>query len=486
MRRVVLLLSLCALAVAGCGSSSTGASNPVNAELSYFPASSPFVMSVVTDPNSPAVHNAHALIARFPIAAYGESALMAKLDQSGIDYQNDIRPLFGNPVLLGAAGPGVSTSSAASSFLGVWVAKDAGKLSALIKKIPGLHKAGSHDGATLYQVKGSTTFAVNGPTIVIGASPTAVDSALDRHAHGGGITGSQYAEALAGLPQNSLIEAFGNLAGVLSAPGAAKARQVPWVAALRGYAFTVTANSSGLSFDYHLDTTGGSLTSAQVPLTTSSAQPSLAGAQPITVGIEDPAHILAFAESVEQQTSPSGYAKFKKRQAAVRAKTGVDLNSLLKLATGSLIIASNTHSTMGRVGVSNPSAAASTLSKLMTLPRAVFARATHVTRLDGGFYAIRESGQTITVGVVGSQLLLGKATPAQLRGFAAAPASPAPGAQGSLAFRIALAELVDLGLRHFPGQVGIAQNIFRSLGDITGSTAASPAGITGRATLAVR
>jgi hypothetical protein len=119
MRRVLLPLLLTALVAAGCGSSSAGTSNPVNAELSYFPTDSPFVISVVTDPNSQAVKNAHALTARFPVAAYGESALMAKVDQSGIDYQSDVRPLFGNPVMLGATSPGVSTASGTSGFLGV-------------------------------------------------------------------------------------------------------------------------------------------------------------------------------------------------------------------------------------------------------------------------------------------------------------------------------------------------------------------------------
>ena len=354
MRRVLVMALLCALAVAGCGSSSGGSASPVNTELSYFPANSPFVMSVVTDPNSSAVTDAHALIDRFPVASFGESALMSKLSQEGIDYQSDIRPLFGNPVMFGLTDVGLSTNSGTSGFLAVWVTKDGGKLSALIKKLGGFHAAGSHDGATLYKAGGSTTFAVDGATLLVGPSPAEVDAALDRHAHGGGITSSQYAQAFTGLPQNSLIQAFGNLAGVLSRPSAAKARQVPWVAALRGYATSISANSSGLTFQYRLDTTGRPLTAAQVPLAPATTPPSLAGALPISAGIEDPAHIVAFVEAAEQASSPAGYAKFLKRQATIRAKTGVDLNSLLKLATGSLIISSDTHATMGRVGLRIP------------------------------------------------------------------------------------------------------------------------------------
>ena len=132
--------------------------------------------------------------------------------------------------------------------------------------------------------------------LVVGLSPAEVDGALDRHAHGGGVTASQYAQAFNGLPQNSLVEAFGNLAGVLSGPSAAKARQVPWVAALRSYATSISANSSGLTFQYRLDTTGQQLTQAQVPLAPATVPPTLAGTLPIAAGIEDPAHIVAFVE----------------------------------------------------------------------------------------------------------------------------------------------------------------------------------------------
>jgi hypothetical protein len=484
MRRVLLLALLCALAVAGCGSSkSAGSPNPVNTELSYFPANSPFVMSVVTDPNSSAVAGAHDLINDFPIASFGESALMQKLNQEGIDYENDIRPLFGNPLMFGLTNSGISTSSGSSGVLVVWVTKDAGELNALLKKLGGFHSAGSHDGATLYSAGGSATFAVDGATLVFGATSTVVDAALDRHAQGGGITSSQYAQALTGLPQNSLIEAFGNLAAVLARPAAAKASQVPWVSALRTYATSISANSSGLTFQYRLDTTGRQLTQAEVPLAPATVPPTLAGALPIAAGIEDPAHIVAFVESAEQASSPASYAKFLRRQARIRAKTGVDLNSVLKLATGSLMISSDTRATMGRVGLSNPAAAASALSKLMTQPHSVFDKSTSVHRLGGGFYAINESHQTITVGVVGSQLLVGKATPAQLRSFAAAPAAQAAGAQGSVAFQIALIQLLKITLKNaLPKE---AQGALGALGDITGWAAATPSALTGSATLAV-
>lgn len=481
---MIPILVLAALVIAGCGSSSSSppASSDRGAELSYFPSGSPFVMSIVTDPNASSVRAAQSLVGQFPIATFGETALMTMLKQHGIDYHSDIRPLFGNPVVFGA--PGTSLSGASTSqFVAVWVTKDAGKLTALIKKL-GLHGAGSHDGATLYQGGGASTVAIDGATAVIGASQRAVTSALDRHAHGGGISSAAYSQASAGLPQDALIETFGNLSGVLSKPSAANALRVPWVAALRGYAASISATSTGLTFQYRLDTSGGALTAAQLPIASGSAAPALAGTLPITVGIKDPAQVVTFAEAAEQATSPAGYAAFLKRDAAARAKTGVDLNSMLKLLTGDLIIASDTHTWMGRAMVSDPAAAAQALAKIAGAPRTFFNRATRASSLGGGFYAIKEPQSVLTIGLVGNQLVAGKATVSQLRGFATAPTAPAAGAQGSVAFSVALTELLHIAIKGTPPQ--IVQTILNSLGDITGWAAASPSGLTGSATLALK
>jgi hypothetical protein len=486
VRRLLAIALLSVLVLAGCGSassSSPSASTIRSTELSYFPSGSPFVMSVATDPSSTAVKQGNALVARFPLATFGEGALIAKLRQYGIDYQSDLRPLLGNPVMLGAAAPTL-TGLGSNAFLAVWVAKDAGKLSALLKKLPGLHSTGSHGGATLYQESAGTTVAVSGATLVLGASADEVGSALNRHASGSGISSTAFSAAFAGLPQNGLMQMFGSLSGVLSSASSAKSRRVPWVAALRGYAASVTASASGLSFQYRLDTSGGALTPAQLPVAAGTTAPSLAGSLPITVGIKDPAQIFTFAENAEQLSSPAGYAAFQKRQAAVRAKTGVDLTSLVKLLTGDLALTSDTHTTMGRVATSDPAAAARVLAKLMTAPRSVFNKATVVTKLGGGFYALKEPKQTITVGVTGGQLVAGKASVADLSAFAGAPATPAPGAKGSVAFRVALSDLLHVALKKAPPQ--IVQTILSQLGNITGWTAASPSALTGTATLAFK
>ena len=485
MRRCLILVVLGATVLAGCGSSSSGSSGPLNTELSYLPSGSPFVLTIETDPGGAAIKGVNALAARFSFASLGVAALKQQLQKSGINYDADLHPLFGNPVALAVTGTKVAGLSGTDALV-VWVTKDAGTLKSLITKtVPGAHQTGTHDGATLYQGTGSGAFAVDGATLITGTSAALVGAALDRHAHGGGITPSQYSNALSGLPQDAVIKTFGDLSSILSQPSTANAKQVSWVAAFKAYAATVTASSSGLSFDYHLDTTAGSLTSAQLPFAPGTTAPGFAGSLPITFAVHDPSQIAAFVESAQQVSSPSSYTRFLTRQAALRAKTGVDLNSLIKLLTGDLIISSDTKTTMGRVTVTDPTAAADILAKLTTAPKALFKSATSVTK-QGSFYAIKKAnGSSILVGLVGNQLVVGKATQADLEQFAAETPTPAAGAKGTVAFRVGLAPLLQLAMpsSQAPQALGV---VLGSLGDITGWAAASPSGITGSASIAVK
>jgi hypothetical protein len=484
MRRLIPLIAVAAVALAGCGSSSSGSSSPLNTELSYFPSNSPFVMSIQTDPNSNAIKQTQQLVNRFPVAGLGESAAKARLSQVGLNYDADLKPLFGNPIAFGLGGSEISGNTQ-SEFLAVWVTKDQDKLNALLNKLlKGVQSSGTHGSAKLYPA-GSATIAVDGATLIIGASQAIVTTAIDRHSHGGGVTSSDYSSALAGLPQDALVDVFGSLSTALQSPGAAKARQIPWVAALKSYGVAVSASGSGLSFQYHLDTSGGSLTSAQLPIASGSTPPNFAGDAPIVAALHNPAQTFSFIVSAEQVTGSASYQGFLRRQAAAKAKTGTNLTSLFSQLTGNAVIASDTKGIMIRADVSDPSTASSTLAKLATFPQAFSSHPAHVIRGPGGLYVVATPGSTTTIGVLGNQLVLGeRVAPAQLQGFASAPTTPATGAQGSLAYKIGLPVLLQLALRTaVPSTV---QPILSQLGDITGWTAATTSGLTGSATLALK
>jgi hypothetical protein len=477
---VAVLTVIAGLVIAGCGSSSSSTS-PLHTSLSYFPKDSLFVMSLQTDPNSSAIQSAQALLHRFPAVTFGESALIARLQQFGINYDTDIKPLFGNPAVIGVASP--SPALARSSFLVAWVAKDSNSLNNLIKK---LHLSSSQtiDGAKVYGVS-TAALAVDGSTLVLAASPTAIKSALDLHAHGGGLTPADQSKAMGNLPTDSLVSAFGGLTAVLSQPSAAQAKKVPWVGALKGYGLAISANATGLTFQYRLDTSGQTLSESQLPIAPGSTPPSLAGSQPISVGVSDPSRIVKFILQAGQLASPSSYAKFAARQAAVRAKTGVDLTSLLSMLTGEAQLSSDGHVTMIRGQVSDPATAKTTLAKLATDPKAFSGGPVTIRHAPGGFYAFKEAAHTTTAGVVGDHLLIGvNASPPQLTAFAAAPSVPATGAQGSVAFKVGLPALLQLALKQ--AQNKTVQTILGSLGDLTGWLAAAPEALTGSATVAIK
>jgi hypothetical protein len=475
-----VLAVVAALILAGCGGSSSS-SDPLNTGLSYFPKNSLFVMSLQTDPNSQAIQNMQSLLHRFPAVSFGEAALRARLQQFGINYDADIRPLFGNPALIGVASP--SSAAARARFLVAWVTKDSATLNNLVKKLH-LPAGQTIDGAKVYNVS-TASLAVDGSTLVLAASPAAVKSALDLHAHGGGLTTADQDHAMGNLPRDSLIQAFGDLTAVLSSPSTAKARQVPWVKALRGYGVSIGAEPTGLNFQYRLDTSGASLTDSQLPIAPGSTAPGLAGSLPITVGVRDPSQVVKFVEDAQRLSSPGKYAQFLKRQLGIRAKTGADLNSLLNLLTGEAALSSDAKVTMIRGKLSDPAAGKQTLAKLATNPQAFSSGPVTVSHGAGGFYEFKEPGHTTSIGVVGDQLLVGiRATPAQLTAFASAPATPAPGAQGSVAFKVGLPSLLQLAMKKAPNQT--VQAVLSSLGDITGWLAATPQALTGSATLAVK
>jgi hypothetical protein len=491
MVRKMLVVLGAAVAIAGCGSSSgsgsSHATSPLATELSYFPTNTPFVLTVTTNPGAPALQSAEsALLSRFPEASLGIDALEQKLQSVGLNYDSDIKPLFGNPIAFGAASATTfSAVNAGSDFLFSWVTKSASGLKSLVSKlVRGTASVGTRDGALLYQL-GSESLAVDGATALLG-STAAVTAGLDRHAHSAGFTPVEYASETSGLPQSTLMEAFGSLSGVLSQPSAAKAHAVPWVAGIRGYGVAISTSSSGVTLQYRVDTTGGSLTSSQLPIAAGTTAPQLAGTAPIIVGINNPGQIIAFALATAQTVSPASYSKFESQNAKLKKRTGDDLQSLTALFTGSLIVESDTHTTIGRVTVSNPTKAAAVLRAFASGPKGTFKAGTTITPLGGGFYSINEPKTTLTVGIVGHQLVLGKASVAEDKAFGAAPASAASFAHGSVAFQIALADLLRSKLGSAGGSASlILQTLLSHLGDVTGWTAASPSALTGSATLAL-
>jgi hypothetical protein len=485
VRRLTLLLSFAVVVIgvlAGCGSSTsgagTGAATPLLRDLSYFPSTSPFVVTVATRPTSQSATQLQALERRFPTYSLAATAVFAEMAKLGIDYNRDIRPLFGNPIAFGL--PSATGASASSApFLAVWVTRSATHLKAVVAKLPGLHATGTHDGASLYAV-GHYAAGVLGPTLLLAGSDQVLDQALDRHAHGQGFTAAAYAAATSGVASDGAVEVVGDLSQVLTAPSAASARQVPWVAALRGYAASISASATGLTVRFRLDTTGRALTPAQLPIASGTTSPGVAGTLPVQAGVRDPAQVIDFMLAAVRQGDPKDAADLSRNEARLKGH-GIDVPSAVALLSGNLQIESDGHATLARVGVSDAGTARALLTKLARPGTGPHGPA--LIPAGRGFYTIAASKPAVTLGLSGDELLVGRATAAQLRAFGSAPVAAATGA-GSANLRIALGELLAMTLRHAPS--AIEQQMLGVVGDLTGSASATTGGVSGILTLALR
>jgi hypothetical protein len=233
---------------------------------------------------------------------------------------------------------------------------------------------------------------------------------------------------------------------------------------------------------FHLDTTGKKLSASQLPLASGTTAPAPAGPAPIEFAVHDPSQLATFGLAAAQSADPAGYQRLLGNIAQLKSKLGIDVAELAHQLTGDLSVASDTRATVVRATVSDPTQFSTALSKLAHAPRSIVHKP--IVSLGTGFYAIREGHSTVTLGMVGNQFLAGKATPAELRGFATAKTTPVAGAQGSVAFRVSLPELIKLAVHQ--SIPSLAQPILNSLGDLTGWISADPSGLTGDATLGVK
>jgi hypothetical protein len=484
MRRVLLGALAAAVAVGGCGSSSTGSpASPLATVVSYFPATSPFVLTVNTNAQSRSVNALKTAESRIPFFAAVKAAELSRLP-AGIE--KDIKSLAGDPAAVGDAGG--SHAGFAAGILVVWMTRDATNLSALVKKLP-VHRTGTLDGATLYGESSGEAFAVAGPTLLIASSQSTLSAAIARHAHGQGITAGQHAAAVAGLDPNAAIQVFGDLEGVLSRPSAAKARRIPWVAAIHDYGADVSVSSNAITLRFRVGTDGSGLPPSELPIASGSSSPGVVNAFPIQTAIHDPAQIFSFVESAEQATSPLSYARFRRKEARLERRTGVDINRLIDQLSGDLIVSSDTRTTLARVTVNDPATVSAMFTKLASVP-GTLGGGSILKRVAPGTVSYVEAGRHALLGVVGNQLVLavpptgGAVTPALLKSFAAAPTATVPGQSGAVVFRIKIEALVALLDKRPPSPLGRA--MLALLGDVTGSVSATPAALTGTATVAIR
>lgn len=488
----VLALLIAAL-IAGCGGGAKKIGDPRAEVLSYVPADAPVVGLVATDPQGPQIKALERLIGRFPGAGLLLGRLKSSLEDSGANYEQDVKPLLGNDLVFATP---TATGVAGGHVMIALVAEDAGRLGDLVDKQVEkgeARRAGERAGAKLYEeTSGGGAFAVNGAVVVAADTLDEVEAALDRHERGrGSFTAAKFDEALGPLPKDALLRVVGDARPLLAGASSAQARRVPWVAALGTFAVSVKALSGGIEARFSLDTGGGNLADGDVPIATGPEPPSLAPGAPLTAGVRDLSHVIDFAQRAARAADPEGYRSFQTAKEQIRAGSGVNLDTdVVGQLTGNTDVQSDLKTWVVRVGVKDPEAMTKTLARLVPLVPGFLEGAGlsggRVRTLGGGLYRLEVDGRAVaTYGVRGGSLFVTDRAPSDLDAAASEEPKPARGLEGSVVARVDGAGLAGMVADAF-GLPGAITGFLQPIGDITLSMRAEVDRLTGTFRVEIR
>jgi hypothetical protein len=497
-----LATALCLLSVAaaaGCGSSgsSSGAKDPFDNALGYMPKSAPIVVAIDTDLNGSQWKSLSANVKKFAFAGQVESSLKSQINQSGLDFDKDIKPLLGNEFVISA--PTVqATIGDNSQVVGALQVGDKGKLSDLLSNDKDVTKDGTSGGATLYKGKsGDTEIAQDGDVFVVASTKQQVVAAIEQRGRDDRLTEDQFNSNLSGLPSDALVRLYVDAQGLISgSPGTETARKVKWVAALKTVGFTLSSQNDGLAMDFNAKTDASQLTDSDLPIAAGDASPPVSNkAGEIGLGIRGLDQSEHFAESVAQVVSPGSYSTFVRNKKKISSQLGLDLDKeVVDQLSGNASISFDVQGHYAvRVEPKDPAAFAKRLDKFAKVAPQ-FARGAglpgaKLTHVRGLYKLTGAHGKTIYYGMVG-KVFAASNDLASLAAIASDTPQPLPGAKGAVALNAEVAKIAsELISKAAGGGLGGAFGgslATAPLGNLTGWMDASTSALTGHMKLGIK
>ena len=500
MRRLIsLFLVLGLLAAAGCGGDDKS-SSALESALAYLPKDATVAVALDTDVEGDQYKALGELLDKFPFGDQIKQTLKGQIEQSsgGLRFDDDVKPVLGNPFVVGAATPDAITGES-DAFVGAVQAKDKGALDDLIDKLKP-KKIGEASGAALYQDQ-DTFLAVEDDMVTVANDEAQLKSALERADGDDHFDEDTFNEGLDGLPDSALARVYADLEALLkNDPGSADARRIKWVGALRTMGLTASAKSDSIDVDFRVRTEGD-LSDADLPIAPGEdAPPVIKREGEVGLGIRDLAHIVRFAENAGQAVDPAGFGDYEQAKKTIDKQLGVSLDDdLIGQLTGNVSASVALDGGFGvRAELKDPRAFERTLAKVAdVLPSfaegAGFGRVT-LSKPKAGepFYTLSQAdGGSVVFGVVDDVLVVAS-DPRRARALANEEPTAVPGASGSVVLGADAEQLVNRILEQvgpafgLPDLGGLGTGLFtRPLRELNGSMSASTDELRGKLTLTI-
>jgi Protein of unknown function (DUF3352) len=479
MRRLAVLALVVPLLAAGCGGSDD-ASGPLDEGLRHLPRDTPFAVAIETDLEGRQYRAAQALANRFPFADQAEDALKDMFERGGVDFDRDVKPLLGNPFVVGA---GDAKRFDSESYVGVLEVEDGDKLNDLVERTKADEK-GEKEGAKLYEDSSGGVFAIEDDVLVVAGTRKLLEDALERRGGDDTLTEETFEAALEGLPQESLGRVYVNGEALLEATAdGRRAARIKWLDAVQTLGLVAQARRDSVVLPFRLKTDPERLSKEDLPFATGNASPSVVQRDgEAGVGIRDPGQIVRFA--LDAAVAYQGPAvELALRQLEGQLNIDIDRDVVDQLRGDTSVVVTPAGRWGIRAELRDPAEFERTLAKVApALPRVLQGLGGGRASLsrDGDLYELTLSTGRVVFGVSRGVLVIARDRDAASSLAGARPTSVG-GAKGSVAVGADAEAFADEILDDFSG-LGLLGGLFgvtEPVGDLTGSMTTSTSGMRG-------
>jgi hypothetical protein len=491
---LLALFAAGALALAGCGDEDETASSALDEALGYLSEDAGFVFIAATDTDD--YDDFEKVADKFPFAGQIEDSLKESLEQGDVDYDDDVKPLLGNELVIGTDdNASFLDSSSDTPFVLALETEDAGKLEDFAESGGG-EKTGESEGYDLYEGEDDDTFlAVKDEILVLSNDEDALANALKQRGEDDRLTEDDVEPAFEDLPEDAPMKAYVNVKALLAAsPDAKDALKVEWVDHIETFGLSADAEEDSVALDWSVRTDPEGLTDEDLPIATGSEAPQLLerdeGSAEIVLSVRDPSQILDFTLATLKVVDPAGFAEYESGKKEIGRQLGIDVDKdVLDQLTGDVATAITIDGDFGvRATLADADAFEGTLAKIMDkLPE--FSSGTTVTKPKQGdrFYGVATAdGGSYAVGIAQDALVI--ANTADLASqVATRPLVDAEGQEGSFVMAADAEQLANALLGSLVGGLeGLGGTLVTGpLGDLLQSVSASTEGLTGRLELTI-